>query len=454
MSKSKSFEKNLSEGSVLKQLLIFSLPFLLSNIIQSLYNVADMFIVGNFAGTVSMSGVNIGGQITLILTNFVVGLCTGGTVLIAQYIGSKDKEAMEESVATLMTILFIASIALTAIMLIFKTPLLHLINTPAESFQESSNYLTITVIGIIFIFAYNVFSAIMRGMGDSRRPFIYVLIACITNIGLDLILVAGFKMGATGAAIATVVSQALSVILCIISMIKNGFVFDFKPSSFKLHADKVKKILMIGLPSAVQNGVVSLSFLIITALVNTIGGVNASAAVGVVGKFNGFAIMPGVAMGVSISTIAAQNIGANKWHRAIHTCKLGTLIAVAISYTIFALVQMFPESILRIFNDDAEMIHYGVTYIRSFSFDYLLVPICFCINGLFIANGHTTFSLINGLLSSILLRVPASYLFGSILGMGIFGVGVGAPIASAGSLILILGYLISGKWKTNLIKEL
>lgn len=450
---SSKFENDLSEGSVIKKLIMFSIPFLVSNIIQSLYNVADMLIVGNFSGTASMSGVNIGGQVTFILTNIVVGLCSGGTVLIAQYLGAKDRKAMKEATATLMTTLLLAAVVITVGMLFVKEPVLRLIQTPAESYEEASRYLTVTVIGIIFIFGYNVLSAIMRGMGDSKRPFYFVLVACITNIIMDLILVAGFRMGALGAAIATVFSQALSMILCIIYMVKNDFIFDFKPSSFRIHKHRLGVMMKVGLPSAVQNGVTSFSFLIITALVNTIGGVTASAAVGVVGKFNGFAIMPAVAMGASISTMSAQNIGANQWDRAIKTCKVGTLIAVVISYLIFAVAQIFPQEILALFDRDPQMIAQGVTYMRTFSLDYLFVPIVFCVNGLFIGAGHTTFSLINGMLSSILLRVPAAYLFGSVLGWGLGGIGLGAPIATAGSLILVIWFYVSKKWRTTLLAE-
>ncbi len=443
------FEKNLSEGNVVKQLIMFSLPFLVSNIIQSLYSVADMLIVGQFSGTISMSGVNIGSQITMILTNIVVGLCTGGTILIAQYLGAKRREDMKETTATLMTTLLIAAVLLTVGMLVFKDAILHAIRTPAESYEEASRYLTVTVIGLIFIFGYNVFSAIMRGMGDSKRPLYFVAIACATNVVLDLILVAKFDMGALGAAIATVISQAVSMITCIVVMIRNDFVFDFRPSSFKINKEKMVRIFRLGAPSAVQNGITSISFLIITTLVNTIGGVNASAAVGVVAKFNGFAIMPAVAMGASVSTMCAQNIGAGKWDRAKKTCQIGTTIAVCISFIIFGIAQLFPEQILMIFNDDQDMIAYGVQYMRTFSFDYLLVPFVFCINGMFIGAGHTTFSLINNMMSALILRIPAAIIFGLAAHMGLMGVGLGAPVASFGSFVIIIWFLVTGRWKKN-----
>lgn len=443
------YEQNLAQGHVVKQLILFALPFLASNLIQSFYSVADMIIVGNFSGSISMSGVNIGSQITFILTNLVVGLCTGGTILIAQAMGRRDRKTMEEVTATLMSTLLLAGTVITVLMIFLRVPVLRLIQTPAAAFEEADRYLTVTCTGILFIFAYNVLSAVQRGMGDSKRPFYFVTIACVTNIVLDLVLVAGFGLGALGAAIATVASQGLSVVLCIMTLARDNFVFDFKLRSLRVDRRYVGPIFKLGLPSAVQNGVTSFSFLIITVLTNMIGQENASAAVGVVSKFNGFAIMPAVALGASIATVCAQNIGAGHWDRAIKTCWVGTGIAFGISTVIFLIARLFPAEMIRLFNQEPALVDYGVVYMKSFCFDYLLVPLCFCINGLFIASGHTTFSLLNNMMSSLLLRIPVCILFSMFLDMGLFGVGMGAPVASAGALIVILIYYFSGKWKYN-----
>ncbi len=446
------FETNLSEGNVVKRLILFSLPFLISNLIQSLYSVTDMLIVGNFSGTASIAAVNIGSQITLIFTQIVVGFCVGGAVLIAQYIGAKNQDAVKKTATTLITSLLVLSVVFTVLMLIFRLPILRLVQTPIESFDEANSYLFVTILGIIFIFGYNAFSAILRGMGDSRRPLYFVAIACILNVGLDLLLVAKFGMGAKGAAIATVLSQAISMILCIIYLKLNDFVFDFRLPSFHICKNTLKIITKIGLPTAVQNGIVGISFLIIIALVNIVGGVNASASVGVVGKFNGFAIMPGLAMSMSVSTMAAQNIGAGQWDRAKKTCKTGLLIAIFFSYSIFVLVQIFPEQILALFDKNPEMIANGVIYLRIFSLNYLITPFVFCLNGLFIGAGHTTFTLINSILSSILLRVPAAAILGITFQMGVKGIGLGVPVASFGALLLIIWFYFSGRWQTNVIE--
>ncbi len=440
------FENDLSRGNVVKQLIMFSLPFLLSNLIQTLYSVVDMIVVGQFAGTASMSGVNIGSQITLLITNMVLGLSVGATVLIGQYLGAGDRKALKETIGTLLSTLIVLAVVITVVMIAVQEPLLRLIKTPEESFSEAKSYFFITMLGTIFIFGYNALSAIMRGMGDSKNPLIFVSIACGINIVLDILLVCGFKMGAGGAALATVISQAVSMILCIIYLVKNNFIFDFKLSSFAFHKERLGMLLKIGVPTSVQNVTTSVSFLFLTSLVNS-AGVVASAAVGAVGKLNGFAILPAVAMSSSVSAMAAQNIGAGKIDRAKKTMLTGMAIGMTISVVVFAIFNIFPQPLLKIFGNDTEMIQKGTEYIHAFSFDYLIVPMVFCFNGLFIGSGHTTFSLINSCISSLLGRIPASYILGMVLDLGLFGFGLGAPIASFIALTLAFIYYVSGKWK-------
>lgn len=445
------FENNLAEGNVVKQLILFSLPVLISNIIQSLYSTVDMLIVGQYANEIAMSGVNIGGQVSFIITNMVFGLSVGATVLVGQYKGANDRKSMHEVIATLLVSLVVAAVVLTVVMIALVDPVLHAIQTPVESFHEAKSYFIISMIGTVFIFGYNALSALMRGLGDSKNPLIFVAIACGVNILLDLLFVAQFKMGAAGAAWATIISQAISMILCIVYLSKNNFIFDFSLESFKSFSKKqLKLILKIGIPTSIQNVASGLSFLFLTTLVNTMG-VMASAAVGAVGKLNGFAILPGVAMSTSISAMSAQNIGAKKYKRASKTMFTGIAIALGISIVIFALVGLFPEACMKMFGKDPEFIQCGVDYIKSFKYDYLIAPVFFCFNGLFIGSGHTTFSLVNGILSSILFRIPASYLFGMVMGMGLTGVGLGAPVASIAAFVLCVIFYATGKWKKIVI---
>ena len=254
-------------------------------------------------------------------------------------------------------------------------------------------------------------------------------------------------MGASGAALATIISQGLSVVLCAGYLGTHGFVFDFKPSSFRIHGDKVKMLLKIGLPSSVQSFVTNLSFLMMTAIVNGFG-VEASAAVAVCGKFNSFGIMPAGAMSSSVSSVAAQNIGAGRNDRALDALKAGLKISIVIGIAVFAFTQLCPQLILEMFNAEPAVIDYGVTYLRAFCFDYLIVPFVFCINGLMLGAGHSMFTLFNSMLSAIMLRVPVAY-FVSRTSLGLMGVGAAAPAASLASLFVGIWFLLSGRWKNN-----
>ncbi len=444
-------QKNLAKGNVAKQLILFAIPFIISNLIQTLYSVADMVIVGQFNGTYSMSGVNIGGQVTMLLLNVAIGISTGGTIMIAQSVGAEKTKQLQKIIGTLLTSLIVAALIMTLLMLVLKDPILRLIHTPEESFAEASTYLVVTALGTVFIFGYNALSAIMRGMGDSKSPLIFVTIACFTNIVLDLLLVGGLHQGAFGAAIATVFSQALSMLLCILYLKKRKFVFDFNIRSFRVDKLHLQGILKLGIPLTIQNVITNLSFLFMTTLVNYIG-VTASAAVGAVGKYNGFAILPALAMNAAISAMVAQNIGAEREDRAIKTMLTGMGIAYLISVTIFILTRLFPEEILMMFSSDPELIQIGVPYLFAFSFDYLLVPAAFCLIGFFIGTGHTTFSLINNIMSSIVIRIPAAYLLSSVFGLGLKGVGMAVPFASACTLIMSIWFFFSGKWKKKTVR--
>ncbi|MBQ2915994.1 MAG: MATE family efflux transporter [Clostridia bacterium] len=449
---SNNFGSDLTGGSVGKQLLKFCIPFLLSNLLQALYNIADMFIVGQFDGSAGISGVSNGGQVTMMIINFVAGLAVGATVLVAQHVGAKRHEEAEKTVATVFTMMAISGIAISVIMAFLSEPIMRLIQTPEESFEAALDYVRICSYGIIFTFLYNAISGVMRGLGDSKHPLIFVAIACFVNIFLDLLLVGAFKMSAAGAALATIISQAISVIISVIYLKKNGFMFDFKLKSFRIHKDTLFKILKIGFPSAIQNVVTSLSFMIINVLVNGYG-VHASAAAGIAGKFNSVAILPILAMSMSVASMAGQNIGAKLYDRALDTMKTSIKISFVIGGAIFLFVQIFPSAVISIFDNTPEVVEYGVQYIRAFSFDYIIVPIVFSVNGLLNGAGHTAFSLFNGMLSAVLLRAPFAILLGKVFSLGMLGIGLGGPIASLGSAIIGLIYVQSGRWKLSKIES-
>ena len=431
----------------------FAIPFLLSNLLQAFYSVADMIIVGRLCGTHGITGVNIGSQINILVTGAALGLAVGGTVLIAQYGGAHKFDEQRKTIGTLFTLYMIVAVVFTVVMLAFGKVLLDILKTPQVAYKEAENYYYICMAGLVFMFAYNVISAILRGMGDSKRPLYFVLIATIINIIGDIILVGPFQMGAAGAAYATVGAQTLSVILSLIYLFKNKFFAEYKVSDFRIDKEKAGMLLKIGLPSSVQQIVVSFSFLTLTALVNSLPNADiASACQGIGGKVNSFAILPALAMSSAVSSMAGQNIGAGETERAKKTMLTGMGIAFAISAFVFVLVELFPDFIIRLFDTNPEVIETGREYLRFIAIDYLLVPFVFCMNGLAIGAGYTNFALFNACFSSILVRVPMAYIVVMVTDLGFNGVGLATGLASLSSVFVGAIFVAMGKWKTPKIR--
>lgn len=447
------FRQDLTKGSVAKQLISFSIPFLLSNLLQAFYSVADMIIVGRLCGTHGITGVNIGSQINILVTGAAFGLAVGGTVLIAQYGGAHKYDEQRKTIGTLFTVYMILSVVFTAVMLALNTTLLDVLKTPEVAYIEAKNYYDICMAGLVFMFAYNVISAILRGMGDSKRPLYFVLIATIINVIGDIILVGPFKMGAAGAAYATVGAQAFSVVLSLIYLFKNHFFDGFSKSDFRIDKEKLKMLLKLGLPSSVQQVVVSFSFLTLTALVNSLPNADiASACQGIGGKVNSFAVLPSLAMSSAVSSMAGQNIGAGETDRAKKTMLTGMGFAFVISAIVFVIVQLFPEPIISLFDTNKEVIAVGKEYLRFIALDYLLVPFLFCMNGLAIGAGYTNFALFNACFSSIIVRVPFAYIMVYLTDMGFNGIGLATGVASVASIFVGIIFVASGKWKKPKIK--
>lgn len=446
------FRQDLTSGSVPRQLIRFATPFLLSNMLQALYSVADMIIVGRLCGTAGITGVNIGGQINILVTGVAFGLAVGGTILVAQYGGAKKYDEQRKTIGTLLTLYLIVGVFLTVSMLLLGDRLLILLKTPAEAFNEARNYYYICMSGIIFMFAYNVISAILRGLGDSKRPLYFVAIATVVNVIFDIILVGPFKMGAAGAAYATVGAQALSVVLSIIYLKRQNFFDGYTRRDFRINKDKARMLVRLGIPSSVQQVVVSFSFLALTALVNSLpNAVVASACQGIGGKVNSFAILPAIAMSSAVSAMAGQNIGAGEYGRAKKTMLNAMGISFAINMVVFALVMAFAGPIVGLFDTDPEVIAVGTPYLRYLTIDYFFVPFVFCMNGLAIGAGYTNFALLNATFSSILIRVPLAYIIVRTTDMGFNGVGLAIGLATLGSVFLGAAFVGSGKWKKQKI---
>ncbi len=442
-------ESDLTSGNVWKQMIVFAIPFFFSNLIQSLYSVADLMIVSYFAGTESVAGLNTSSCVIIIVTNLATGIAAGGTVMVGQFLGAGQREKIRRAISTLFLTLFGLAVILTVGLLATAHPLLEVLNTPVEAYAESYGYLAVSLIGVVFIFGYNAVSAVIRGMGDGKTPLYFVIVACVVNIVLDFLFVAGFRWGATGAAIATVAAQAISMISCIVYLVRHDFVFDFKKSSFSFDKEMFKSLMKVGVPNGVQHAATNLSFLVMVAMINDIGGVAGNAAAGIVGKFNSFALLLQIAFNTSASTMISQNIGANKMWRAkkvMVCCLVMCSIMSAVTYTV---AYFFPEEIMRFFGAAPDVVAEGVIYMSAFRYEYVFVPIIIALNSMFLGNGSGWVLLVTNLFSSFIVRIPAALYLGSTLGLGLYGIGLAVPVASCvGAILVILFYFTKG-WRKN-----
>ncbi len=437
---------NLTEGSIGRRLITFAIPYLIANFVQALYGAVNMAVVGWFANSAGISAVSVGSQVMQIVTSMVSGLTMGGTILIAQYFGAKLEKDTKETISTMLTMFAAAGVGFTAVMFLCAPWVLSLLQTPPEAFEQALSYVRIASCGILFIFGYNAISAMLRGLGDSKSPLLFISIACLTNIALDLLMVGGMGMGPAGAALATILSQAVSMCLAILYLTRRDFIFDFKLQSFRMYKDKALKLLKIGLPVSLQESMVSVSFLFIAAIVNSLG-VITSAAVGIAGKFTNFAMLPATAFSGAISALTAQNMGAGQPDRAKKSLLIAISMALGCGFFFFLWVQLVPQSVLHIFKADPQVTAAGIAYMRTFSIDYLLVAFVFCMNGFFNGCGRTVFSMANGLFSTLMVRVPLAYFLSRYIPGSLSGIGLAAPLASSTSLIFGLIYLKMGRWK-------
>lgn len=437
--------KDLTQGSVSKVLLDFAVPFLVANVLQALYGGADLFMVGRFADSASVSAVAIGSQVMQTVTCIILGLTTGATVLTGTYVGAKDNRQIARTIGSVVWLFSIIAVALSLIMTLLSGRLVELMQTPPEAVEQTRNYIFICSIGVIFIVGYNAVCGILRGMGDSRAPLLFVAVACLTNIVLDFIFVNLFSMAATGAAIATVCAQGLSFGVALRFIYKRGFAFEFNRSDIRLHGDKCRKILMLGSPIAMQDALVNVSFLIITVIVNRMG-VVASASLGVVEKLIVFTMLPTVAMASAVAAMTAQNYGAGRLDRARKCLSAGINMSLILGTTVFIYAQFLPDTLTSIFTTDPRVVTMASSYLRTYSSDCILVCFVFCMNAFFSGQGKSLFAMAHSLFATFILRIPLSFLFGSMTGDSLALMGLAAPISTGTSILICYGYLYRDSW--------
>lgn len=434
-------ENNLTEGSIVKTLLLFAVPFLIANVLQSLYGAVDLFVVGRYCNAESVAAVSTGTQVTQIVTSLITGLTLGSTILIGQYMGSRDYEKVRQTIGTTLTVFGAVAILLTILMLGFERPLLTALGTPEESFERTMQYVAVCSMGNLFICGYNAISSILRGYGDSTRPMIFVGIACVLNIMLDFIFVKYCGLDVRGTALATVISQAVSMFIAVLYLKKKNFIFDFKLRSFRPVGSLAKRLACVGIPISFQEMMVRISFLYLMTVMNRCG-VYAAAVVGISSKYDVFAMLSATSMASALAALTAQNMGAGKPERARQSLWYGMGFALFVSCLFWIWAQVSPQSMIRVFAEDANVTAAGVPFFRSCSYDYIMVAMVFCLNGYLNGRQKTVWTMMSCSAGALLLRIPMVYLFGRFFSDDLGRLGMIAPIVSGIMACYTLIYVI------------
>lgn len=440
----------LLNNSILKGLARFAIPVMMSMILQILYSAADLIVVGHFSTTADMSAVTISSQVMTTVMLGVSGITTGLTVMVGQYAGAGKGKEVTQAVGSSFIFNALLSAALTLLFACLSGPVVAAMKTPPEAAAAAKSYLFICSLGIVFIVGYNVISSIYRGIGDSKTPLIFVGIACVVNVVLDLIFIKGFGMGAAGAALATVIAQAGSLACSIIFFVRKGIGFRFERGDFKLRRRYAGKMLRLGLPISLQEILISLSFLLITAVVNRMGLVS-SAAVGTVEKLIGFLMMPTMAVSVAVATMSAHNFGANRPDRSVRCLWTGIIISLAIGAAVCAFCWLCGTALTSLFSRNPAVIAEASLYLKTYSLDCVAVAFVFNFNAFFTSWNKSVFSMAHSLLTTFLIRVPFVIIVGGTAGVTLLTIGCAAPLSSLGSLVICLVYfrVLSRKLKAG-----
>lgn len=444
-----SLKKDLTQGSISQTLINFAIPFIIANFFQALYGATDLLVVGYFCSVDTVSAVATGSQVMQFLTCFITGLTTSGTILIGKYLGAKKNDLIRQVIHVMAIVFFICAVIITLLLLCFNSSILRLIQVPAEAFRQSYDYVMICSYGVIFIFLYNSISAVLRGLGNSKVPMYIVGLACSLNFILNYVLVSKFNLGAQGVAISTIVSQAFSVLV--------GFLYIKKHSSYSVSVLDIrwnsliaKKLFKLALPLSLQDTLIPVSFMCLYAIANSMGTV-ASASYGIVCRLNGFLMLPAGSFAMALTAFTAQNIGASNIKRA----RTGLFLSVGYSLffgLIFLIWQLvYPYSAIGIFSTNPDVLKEGALFLKSFSWDYVLVPFVFCMNAFMSGCGYPFLSASNNITTTILIRIPLGFILGKSVGASLYDLGKAVPITSACS--VIIGFIMIYYVYLHLLKK-
>jgi len=443
-------ENCLAEGSIFKNLLNFSFPLILSNLLQAAFNVTDMIIVSVYKGPAGLSAIGIGGLITYLIMNGAAGLSGGLTLLIGRLYGAKQESEIKKSVGNAASVFAILSVIISATVMLAANVWLKALATPAEAFLEAKRYVLIAMSGLFFVFAYNGVAAVSKGLGDGKLPLLIIATAAAINAGLDMLLIAGLKLGAGFAAVSNIAAEGTAAVLGIAILYKKQPLLRLHKEDFILNKGLIKDLTKLGAPLAVLNITATLSFMLLTYIVNKIGGdsaVYASGAHAIATKYNGIALLPARAVSLAIAAMVAQNLGAKKPGRNRKTMLIGLCISFAIGVVITTASFFFPDAVFKVFCAGEETAALGRIYMKIMSLDYLIVPFAVSAYGLADGFGKTYATMTINIITSIGIRAPAAYLFGIVLRMGMPGIGLSVIAASVVSVLLSWLYILRIKEK-------
>lgn len=400
--------KDLTEGTPWKRIVEFSIPMLVGNIAQQFYNTADSIIVGKYVGDNALAAVGSAGPILNLLLVLFVGISTGAGIMVSQYFGAKDREKLSHTIGVCITLTLLASIIIMILGPLVSHPLLALLNTPASIIGWCTSYLNIFFIGIAGAAFYNILAGVLRGLGDSISSLVFLLVATVLNVVLDIWFVASFKMGVPGVALATVISQGVSALLCIIKLARMRSTFDLNMKMLKLHKEYTTKLIKLGVPSGLTQGIFSLAMIVVQSLTNSFGELVIASNV-IIMRVDGFAMMPNFTFGMAMTTYAGQNIGAKKIDRVEKGTRQGTLIAVGTAIIITVLILIFGKYLMAIFTDTKELVNLSVHMMRILAVGYIAMAVTQSLSGVMRGAGDTLTPMWISIFTTVILRVPVAY---------------------------------------------
>lgn len=452
MSEAKTMSRDLTQGNVFSQLIRFAVPLMAANLLQIVYTLVDMVIVGRFVGSAGISAVATGGEILGLFTTFSMGLCGAGQVIISQYLGKGDRKGISKTIGTMFSFISLFSLCLMVIALLITNWLIGILNTPAEAVSMAKDYTKVCFLGLFFIFGYNSVSAMLRGMGDSKRPLIFIGIATISNIIMDILFVGVLKMSAFGAALATVIGQALSFLFSLVYLYrkKEAFGFDFKPVSFKIDGSVLGNLIKIGIPMALNNIAVTLSGFYVSSLVNTYG-LAASAVAGIGGKIRMIIAIFSNSFATASSTMVGQSLGKGLYDRIKKTYLCTFLILLVLCGSLGILGVAFPKAFFRLFDNNPDVLDMAPKFMFINVFTCLafalMVPGTALINGI----GFARLAFITGLIDGVVVRISLVWLFYNVFQFGLWGVWWAATLAAYANALITISYFLSGRWRKRTV---